>query len=85
MLTVAKRPLNATSGQFMPINPGVQLVRELPEDRIQVPGLDQVDGQYVLLVGEMKQVGETLPAAAIVAPTKREVVEIRGMRKRWLW
>ena len=69
----------------MPINPGVQLVRELPEDRIQVPGLDQVDGQYVLLVGEMKPVRETLPAAAIVAPTKREVVEVRSTRRRWLW
>lgn len=79
MLTVAKRALNATSGQFQPINPGVQLVRELPEDRIQVPGMDQLDGQYIILVGEPKPVGETLPAAAIVAPTKRGVERRRGL------
>jgi len=59
MLTVAKRALNATSGQFLPLNPGVQVVRELPEDRIQVPGMDQLDGQYVILVGEPKAVGES--------------------------
>jgi len=36
MLTVAKRALNATSGQFMPFNSDLQTVRELPEDRIQI-------------------------------------------------
>jgi hypothetical protein len=59
MLTVAKRALNATSGQFLPLNPSVQVVRELPEDRIKVPGMDQLDGQYVVLVGEPKAVGES--------------------------
>lgn len=59
MLTVAKRALNATSGQFRPINPGVQVVHELPEDRIIVPGLDQLDGQYVILVGDPKAIGES--------------------------
>jgi hypothetical protein len=59
MLTVAKRALNATSGQFMPLNAGVQVVHELPEDRILVPELDQLDGQYLILVGEQKAVGQS--------------------------
>jgi hypothetical protein len=59
MLTVAKRPLNATSGQFMPLNSASQIVRELPEDRIQVPGMTQVDGQYIILVTQPKAVGQS--------------------------
>lgn len=50
MLTVAKRPLNATSGQFQPINADSQTVHELKEDRILVPGLMQLVGQYIILV-----------------------------------
>jgi hypothetical protein len=79
MLTVAKRALNATSGQFLPINAAVQVVRELPEDRILVPELDQLDGQYVILVGTAKAVGQTLPAAAIVQPTKKQRRSSRGL------
>jgi hypothetical protein len=59
MLTAAKRPLNATGGQYMPINPDVQVVRELPEDRIQIPSLTQLDGQYIILVTNPKPVGES--------------------------
>lgn len=43
----------------MPINPDVQIVRELPEDRIQIPGLTQLDGQYIILVTTPKPVGES--------------------------
>lgn len=50
MLTVAKRPLNATSGQFMPFNTDAQTVRELPEDRIQIQNVNRLDGQYIILV-----------------------------------
>ena len=50
MLTVAKRALDASSGQFMPVNEDAQVVRELPEDRIQLPGMEQLDGQYIVLV-----------------------------------
>ena len=57
MLTVAKRAVNASSGQFMPVNKDVQFVRELPEDRIQLPGLTQLDGQYIILVTNPKAVG----------------------------
>ena len=56
-LTVAKRAANATSGQFMPVNKDVQFVRELPEDRIQLPGMMQLDGQYIILVTNPKAVG----------------------------
>ena len=42
----------------MPINPDVQVVRELPEDRIQIPGLAQLDGQYIVLVTNPKPVGK---------------------------
>lgn len=48
MLTVAKRALNATTGQFQAVNN--QLVKELSEDRIVVKGLTQLDGQYIVLV-----------------------------------
>ncbi|TVY71549.1 hypothetical protein LSUE1_G006174 [Lachnellula suecica] len=50
MLTVAKRALNGTSGQFMPIDAARQKVLELPDDRIEVSGMTQLDGQYVILV-----------------------------------
>lgn len=50
MLTVAKRAANSTSGMFMPLNQDTQEVRELPEDRIVLPGMTQLDGQYVILV-----------------------------------
>lgn len=50
MLTVAKRALNASSSHFMPVHKDTQFVRELPEDRIQLPGMTQLDGQYIILV-----------------------------------
>lgn len=51
MLMVAKRPLNASaSGVFQVIDPASQSVNELPEDRIVVSNVQQVDGQYVILV-----------------------------------
>lgn len=62
MLTVAKRALNATSGQFMPFNPDVQTVRELPEDRIQIQNVNRLDGQYIILVTQPKAVGESKSA-----------------------
>ena len=58
MLTVAKRALNATSGRFMPLMVDSQVVRELPEDRIQIPGMKQLDGQYIILVTDPKPVGQ---------------------------
>ncbi|KAH9204543.1 hypothetical protein DL95DRAFT_398390 [Leptodontidium sp. 2 PMI_412] len=57
MLTVAKRALNATSGQFTPVYKDAQFVRELPEDRIQIPGMMELDGQYIILVTDPKAVG----------------------------
>jgi hypothetical protein len=57
MLTVAKRALNATSGQFMPFNPDLQVVRELPEDRIQIQNVTRLDGQYIILVTQPKAAG----------------------------
>lgn len=57
MLTVAKRAVNASSGQFAPVNKDAQFVRELPEDRIQLPGMMQLDGQYIILVTNPKAVG----------------------------
>jgi hypothetical protein len=59
MLTVAKRALNATSGQFMPFNPDLQTVRELPEDRIQIQNVNRLDGQYIILVTQPRPVGES--------------------------
>jgi hypothetical protein len=56
MLMVYKRPLNATSGGFLPVNADQQVVRELPEDRIMVP-LTQLDGRYTVLVTQAKPVG----------------------------
>ncbi|TGO65367.1 hypothetical protein BOTNAR_0079g00310 [Botryotinia narcissicola] len=52
MLTIAKREANATNQQFVPINRDMQSVRELPEDRIQLPALTQLDGQYIILITE---------------------------------
>ncbi|KAF7906299.1 hypothetical protein EAF00_000578 [Botryotinia globosa] len=52
MLTIAKREANATDQQFVPINKDMQSVRELPEDRIQLPALTQLDGQYIILITE---------------------------------
>lgn len=57
MLTVAKRAVNATSGQFMPVNKDGQFVRELPEDRIQLPGVTQLDGQYIILITNPQAAG----------------------------
>lgn len=49
-LQVGRRPLNATSGTFLPFNPGSQVVRELPEDRIMVTGVTDLDGQYIMMI-----------------------------------
>jgi len=57
MLIVAKRAVNASSGQFTPVNKDAQVVPELPEDRIQLPGMMQLDGQYIILVTNPKAVG----------------------------
>lgn len=59
MLTVYKRPLNATSGQFLPLLADNQVVRELPEDRIEISKMTQLDGVYVILVTAPKPVGES--------------------------
>ncbi|ORY11159.1 hypothetical protein BCR34DRAFT_601606 [Clohesyomyces aquaticus] len=48
-LAVAHRALNATSQMFVPLAFGSQAVLE-NEDRIRVPGLRVLDGEYVLLV-----------------------------------
>lgn len=65
MLTVAKRPLNATSGTFMPINSEIQAVSELLEDRIVVPRMTRLDGQYVILVTAPKDASSTV---AVTSP-----------------
>jgi hypothetical protein len=59
MLTVAKRVLSARSGEFMPFNPNLQTVRELPEDRIQIQNLHQLDRQYIILVTQLKFISES--------------------------
>jgi len=59
MLTVGKRPLNATSGQFLPVNQDSQVVKELPEDRILVPNVGMLDGQYIILVTQPKAVAQS--------------------------
>ena len=56
MLTVAKRAAGATTGMFMPLAQNTQVVRELPEDRIVLSGMTQLDGQYVILVTQPKAV-----------------------------
>jgi hypothetical protein len=50
MLMVGRRALNATSGTFLPFNEGQQVVNELPEDRIYVSGVTQLDGQYLMMI-----------------------------------
>lgn len=50
MLTVAMKPLNATKGMFMPTNSQSQKVYGMSEDRIVVPGMALLDGQYIILV-----------------------------------
>ena len=52
MLVVAKRAASNTI--FEPVNQNSQVVHELPEDRILVSGVTQLDGQYVVLVTEPK-------------------------------
>lgn len=71
ILTVAKRALNATSGLFMPLMADSQVIRELPEDRIQIPGVRQLDGQYIILVTDPKPVRQS----------KSLLLEILGKRK----
>ncbi|KAH7391362.1 hypothetical protein BKA64DRAFT_710267 [Cadophora sp. MPI-SDFR-AT-0126] len=59
MLTVGRRALNATSGTFLPFNRAVQFVKELPEDKVVVPQVTQLDGQYIILVTQAKAIGES--------------------------
>ncbi|KAH8679867.1 hypothetical protein BGZ60DRAFT_239019 [Tricladium varicosporioides] len=81
MLTVAKRPLNATSGQFIPLNADAQVVHELTVDKIELPNMTQLDGQYLILVTTPKPVGATG-----VQPAKRSLHTKRtpGRRRRSL-
>lgn len=64
MLTVAKRPLNATSGTFLPFNLNQQTVFELPQDKIQISHVGQLDGQYIILVTQPQAVGQSKCADA---------------------
>ncbi|PVH98882.1 hypothetical protein DM02DRAFT_508143, partial [Periconia macrospinosa] len=48
-LSVARRSLNATSEWFMPLSRQSQDLL-ISEDRIKVPGLTNLDGQYVVLI-----------------------------------
>jgi hypothetical protein len=73
MLTVYKRALNATSGEFLPINDVQQVVRELPEDRIMVP-ITQMDGKYTVLVTQAKEVGGSKSLLIL----KRYILENEG-------
>ena len=52
MLIVAKR--TASNTVYEPVNQNSQVVHELPEDRILVSSVAQLDGQYVVLVIEPK-------------------------------
>ena len=58
MFTIAKRALNATSGQFQPFNANAQVIHELTEDRISVRGVTELDGQYIILVTAPKNVAQ---------------------------
>ncbi|CZS99040.1 uncharacterized protein RAG0_07538 [Rhynchosporium agropyri] len=82
MLMVARRPLNATSGTFLPFNQDSQYVRELPQDKVVLPQVSQLDGQYVLLVTQPKPVGETTPRAGSNKPGRRNVERRSQARKR---
>ncbi|KAK3940117.1 hypothetical protein QBC46DRAFT_354389 [Diplogelasinospora grovesii] len=76
MLVVAKRALNAKTTdkfQVMPMN--TQAVNELPEDRITVRDVKQVDGEYILLI--------TPPAG--VANSPQTIQQSRGYKKRRDW
>ncbi|KAL2063426.1 hypothetical protein VTL71DRAFT_5231 [Oculimacula yallundae] len=59
MLMVGRRALNATSGTFLPFNRDLQYVRELPEDKVVVPQISQLDGQYIILVTQPKAVAKS--------------------------
>lgn len=50
MLVLARRPLNATSGEFLPFMEDSQVVHEINEDRIVITGLTQFDGQWLILI-----------------------------------
>lgn len=50
--TIGRRALIATSGIFLPFSRDVQSVRQLPVDRIVVAGVEMLDGQFVVLVGD---------------------------------
>lgn len=43
----------------MPLMADAQVVRELPEDRIQIPGMTLLDGQYIILVMNLKPVSQS--------------------------
>ncbi|KAI9047636.1 hypothetical protein LZ554_008347 [Drepanopeziza brunnea f. sp. 'monogermtubi'] len=75
-MLVAMRPDGSSPSTML------QYVRELPEDRIVVPQVNQLDGQYIILVGQPKAVGETLPQAVIIKPGKRNLK--RRERRRWI-
>lgn len=51
-LTVAKKSFNDTSGKFVPLDSDIQAFSKMQDDRIVVSGLNQFDGQYVILVNK---------------------------------
>ena len=63
MLTVGRRALNATSGTFLPFNEGRQIVRELPDDKIVVEGIGQLDGQFLMMVVPPSNINRRPPPA----------------------
>ncbi|KAF4635015.1 hypothetical protein G7Y89_g3081 [Cudoniella acicularis] len=86
MLSVGKRALNATSGQFLPMNANAQVDSELNQDRIEVPNVTQLNGQYLLLV--TKPAGATGAAPSMMKRAgemgKRSLRTSPGVRRRSL-
>jgi hypothetical protein len=63
----------------MPLIASSQVVRELPEDRIQIPGMTQLDGQYIILVTNPKAVGQSQSSCGVPGCWERADVYQRPM------
>ncbi|CAG8979642.1 hypothetical protein HYALB_00011526, partial [Hymenoscyphus albidus] len=80
MLTVFKRPLNASSGVFLPLLADNQVVKELPEDRIEITKMTQLDGVYVILVTPPKPVGESMfPLSFVLSSSSLRLISLGGL------
>jgi hypothetical protein len=86
MLQVAKRVQNGTAvSKFQVLDPRTQAVAAPPDDRITVSNINQIDGEYVILVNpQATATGKCKPPDSILSflSSSRDIYQLMTTAKK---